>query len=96
MSAGLNVWPWPELPPGLLSSKVIEYLRAFLFGRLGWNRLGGTLIISGAFGLFRKAVGPDRALIGELYLPLERLVRYYGAGLDLPSNFHLISTPANR
>ena len=43
--------------------------------------------------LMRDAVGPDRALIGELYLPLERLVRYYGAGLDLPSNFHLISTP---
>jgi alpha-glucosidase len=43
--------------------------------------------------LFREAVGPERALIGELYLPLERLVRYYGAGLDLPSNFHLISTP---
>lgn len=34
--------------------QVVEYLRAFLFGRLGWNRLGGTLIISGAFGLFRK------------------------------------------
>ena len=41
----------------------------------------------------RAAVGPDRALIGELYLPIERLMRYYGAGLDLPSNFHLISTP---
>jgi len=34
--------------------QVVEYLRAFLFGRLGWNRLGGNLIISGAFGLFRK------------------------------------------
>jgi cellulose synthase/poly-beta-1,6-N-acetylglucosamine synthase-like glycosyltransferase len=34
--------------------QVVEYLRAFLFGRLGWNRLGGSLIISGAFGLFRK------------------------------------------
>ena len=43
--------------------------------------------------LMRAAVGPEIALIGELYLPLERLVRYYGAGLDLPSNFHLISTP---
>jgi cellulose synthase/poly-beta-1,6-N-acetylglucosamine synthase-like glycosyltransferase len=32
----------------------VEYLRAFLFGRLGWNRLGGNLIISGAFGLFRR------------------------------------------
>lgn len=33
--------------------QVVEYLRAFLFGRLGWNALGGNLIISGAFGLFR-------------------------------------------
>ncbi len=32
--------------------QVPEYLRAFLFGRLGWNRLGGNLIVSGAFGLF--------------------------------------------
>ena len=42
--------------------------------------------------LMRAAVG-DRLLIGELYLPIERLVAYYGAGLDLPANFHLISTP---
>ena len=34
--------------------QVVEYLRAFLFGRLGWNRLGGNLVISGAFGLFKK------------------------------------------
>ena len=32
-------------------------------------------------------------MIGELYLPLERLVRYYAAGVQLPSNMHLISTP---
>jgi cellulose synthase/poly-beta-1,6-N-acetylglucosamine synthase-like glycosyltransferase len=37
--------------PGI---QVVEYLRAFLFGRLGWNRLGGKLIISGAVGLFRR------------------------------------------
>src|SRR5207245_2678785 len=40
-----------RLLPGI---QVVEYLRAFLFGRLGWNRLGGSLVISGAFGLFRK------------------------------------------
>lgn len=38
----------------LVGFQVVEYLRAFLFGRLGWNNLGGNLIISGAFGLFRK------------------------------------------
>jgi cellulose synthase/poly-beta-1,6-N-acetylglucosamine synthase-like glycosyltransferase len=41
----------PRFLPGV---QVVEYLRAFLFGRLGWNRLGGNLIVSGAFGLFRK------------------------------------------
>lgn len=41
-------------PTRLLAGlQVVEYLRAFLFGRLGWNRMGGNLVISGAFGLFR-------------------------------------------
>jgi alpha-glucosidase len=38
----------------------------------------------------------DRMLLGELYLPIERLVTYYGEGgneLHLPGNFHLIETP---
>lgn len=44
-----------RVPTNLLAGlQVVEYLRAFLFGRLGWNRLGGNLIISGAFGLFRR------------------------------------------
>ena len=42
---------------------------------------------------FREAVGPDRLLLGELYLPLERLVAYYASGLDMPANFHLLTTP---
>jgi cellulose synthase/poly-beta-1,6-N-acetylglucosamine synthase-like glycosyltransferase len=41
----------PRFLPGV---QVVEYLRSFLYGRLGWNRMGGNLIISGAFGLFRK------------------------------------------
>jgi alpha-glucosidase len=32
-------------------------------------------------------------MIGELYLPIEALVAYYGSGVHLPFNFHLISTP---
>lgn len=34
--------------------QVPEYLRGFLFGRLGFNALGGNLIVSGAFGIFRR------------------------------------------
>jgi alpha-glucosidase len=39
---------------------------------------------------------PDRVLLGEIYLPLDRLVTYYGKagqGAHLPLNFHLIETP---
>ncbi len=58
--------------------QVVEYLRAFLVGRLGWDRMGGNLIISGAFGLFRRAavtasggyahdsVGEDMELVARL------------------------------
>lgn len=45
----------PRVPTAFLPGvQVVEYLRAFLFGRLGWNRLGGNLIISGAFGMFSR------------------------------------------
>ena len=64
--------------PGI---QVVEYLRAFLFGRLGWNRLGGSLVISGAFGLFRKeyllAIGGYRleSIVEDMDLVI-RLHRY--------------------
>ena len=46
---------------------------------------------------------PERVLIGEIYLPVEKLVAYYGealpdggpAGAHLPFNFALIETPWN-
>jgi cellulose synthase/poly-beta-1,6-N-acetylglucosamine synthase-like glycosyltransferase len=34
--------------------QTIEYLRAFMCGRMGWAQVNSLLIISGAFGLFRK------------------------------------------
>jgi alpha-glucosidase len=40
----------------------------------------------------------DRMLVGEIYLPLERLMAYYGAsgkGAHLPFNFQLIRLPWN-
>jgi cellulose synthase/poly-beta-1,6-N-acetylglucosamine synthase-like glycosyltransferase len=38
------------------TSQVLEYLRAFLFGRVAWSELGSLMIVSGAFGVFRKDV----------------------------------------
>lgn len=70
----------------LAGMQVVEYLRAFLFGRLGWNRLGGNIIISGAFGLFRReavvnAGGYLHDTVGEdmeLVLRLKRLSCEHG------------------
>lgn len=47
-----------HVPNGFLGRlQSVEYLRAFLFGRVGWDYLKGLLIISGAFGIFdRKAI----------------------------------------
>jgi alpha-glucosidase len=39
---------------------------------------------------------PHRVLIGEIYLPLDRLMEYYGRdlkGVDLPFNFQLLQAP---
>ncbi|MFQ5817676.1 MAG: glycosyltransferase [Terriglobia bacterium] len=40
----------------LVVFQVIEYLRGFFQGRLGWSWLNGLMIISGAFGVFRTDV----------------------------------------
>lgn len=44
-----------RIPTSLLGRfQVIEYLRAFLMGRMAWARINGLMLISGAFGFFRK------------------------------------------
>lgn len=42
----------PSEPIHLIQA--LEYLRAFIFGRLGFSAMNALLIISGAFGLFRR------------------------------------------
>ena len=61
--------------------QVVEYLRAFLFGRLGWNNLGDNLIISGAFGLFPRQTmidigGYEPATVAEDFDIVVRLRRH--------------------
>ena len=68
------------IPGNLLALfQLVEYLRAFLFGRLGWARFNGLLIISGAFGVFHKesvikAGGYATGTIGE---DMELIVRLH-------------------
>lgn len=69
-----------DLPRRMLPLfQVVEYLRGFLCGRVGWAQAGMLVIISGAFGLFRKAsviasggyrlgtVGEDMELVVRLH-----------------------------
>jgi cellulose synthase/poly-beta-1,6-N-acetylglucosamine synthase-like glycosyltransferase len=46
-----------RMPRQLLARiQIVEYIRAFLTGRTGWSRIGGLVVISGAFGMFRRDV----------------------------------------
>lgn len=61
--------------------QVIEYLRAFLLGRMAWGKLDGLLLISGAFGMFDreivlKAGGYDHSTVGEDMELVVRMRRY--------------------
>lgn len=56
----------PRLPRNNLARfQVLEYFRAFLGGRMGMSMLRSMLIVSGAFGIFRK----DIALACGGYVP---------------------------
>ncbi len=61
--------------------QTLEYIRAFLLGRMAWSRLNGLLIISGAFGAFDreiviKAGGYNPKTVGEDMELIVRMRRY--------------------
>lgn len=66
----------------LVRFQSVEYLRAFLFGRVGWDNLRSLLIISGAFGVYRRDAllnvgGYNINTIGEDMELTIRLHKYY-------------------
>ncbi len=75
-----SVIPWRPLD----LIQAVEYLRAFLVGRMGWDLLGCTTIISGAFGVFKKDAvikvgGYAKGSIGE---DMELLLRMHAHAID--------------
>lgn len=68
-----------RMPSKLLPQiQAVEYLRAFLLGRAGWSQLEALILISGAFGMFRRDVvmaigGLDTGSIGEDFELVMRL-----------------------
>ncbi len=70
-----------KVPKKLLEGfQTLEYLRGFFAGRVGWQNSNGLILISGAFGIFKKdlilKIGGYRHTIGEDFDLLIRMRRY--------------------
>jgi cellulose synthase/poly-beta-1,6-N-acetylglucosamine synthase-like glycosyltransferase len=59
--------------------QVLEYARAFFTGRAGWSHFKSLLIISGAFGLFRRTAVLEAGgfLVGTVSEDMELVVRLH-------------------
>ncbi|WP_172279096.1 sulfatase-like hydrolase/transferase [Chryseobacterium sp. LAM-KRS1] len=71
-----------NMPKTLLGkTQALEYIRAFVLGRMAWARASGLILISGAFGVFdRKIVlecgGYDKTTVGEDMELVVRMRKY--------------------
>ena len=77
----------PRNPLALV--QIVEYLRAFLGGRMGWSPMNALLIVSGAFGIFHRqtlidvggwrsdVIGEDMELVLRLHRVLSARRRPY-------------------
>lgn len=79
-----------RLPNNLIPTiQVVEYIRNFLVGRMGWGEVNGLMLVSGAFGLYPrtriievngfnpKTVGEDLELCFRLRIHMENLKKPY-------------------
>lgn len=97
-----------HLPESLLARfQVLEYMRAFLLGRMAWSRFNGLMLISGAFGLFKRKVvmkvgGYDKGTVGEdmeLVVRIRRQLMEEGLPakvIYIPDPLCWTEAPANR
>jgi cellulose synthase/poly-beta-1,6-N-acetylglucosamine synthase-like glycosyltransferase len=75
--------------------QIVEYFRAFLSGRMAWHGVNALLIISGAFGLFKKSAvievgGYKRDTVGE---DMELVTRIHRKKLEKKEPYRVVFVP---
>lgn len=88
-------------PQNILAGfQVIEYLRAFLFGRYAWTRLNALPLISGAFGLFKKdsvfkvkGYSSDKTMKSTVGEDMDLIIRLHKYYLENKLNYQIIFVP---
>ena len=77
--------------------QIVEYIRGFMFGRVGWNTLNSLLILSGAFSLFHKQTVIDAGgfKVGNVSEDMEMIVRLHRHKLTQgkPYRIRFVSDP---
>lgn len=75
--------------------QIVDYMRAFYAGRMGWSALGSIVLISGAFGLYKKEVvmrckGYRRETVGE---DMDLVVRMHRILIDDAHQYRMAFIP---
>jgi cellulose synthase/poly-beta-1,6-N-acetylglucosamine synthase-like glycosyltransferase len=80
---------------GVGATQVLEYLRGFYATRIAWSEMNGLLIISGAFGVFRRNLlvalgGFSKATLGE---DMEMTMRVHHCLRPQMKDAHVVFAP---
>ncbi len=77
-----------HLPRSILERmQVLEYIRSFIAARPGWSRIGALVLVSGAFGIYRRDVLAEVGGFTEGHL---------GEDLDLTMRIHRLMREKRR
>ena len=84
------------LPPKFfVLMQIVEYTRAFLCGRIGWNVFNANLIVSGAFGLFSRQAVIDVGgyMTGSIGEDMELVMRLHRHFLERKKKYSIVFIP---
>lgn len=75
--------------------QVMEYLRAFLMARLAWSRINTLMLVSGAFGVFRRreVVAVDGFTKGSMGEDLDLIIKLHRYMIDQKKAYRIEFIP---